>query len=356
MQVETALAAGWPTVRRAPVDARVTSVMAVLAGVAPDVVAERSGVARGVLDRWVAAFLDGGRAALEQGSTEEARSHNRDRYLGLVAHELRSPLSMIQGWVDVLDDPATSAEERSAGLAAIAAQVARLRRLADDALDATSVAMGRLELDLRPHGLVDAVRQVLADRPGTRSLLDVTEDVVVRLDLVRFGQVLHNLMDNARTHGTGAASVAVRRVGMFGEVVVTSPGRPIEPDVARMLFEPFERGTTAGEGVGLGLYVCRSLTVAHGGQIGLRVEPDANRFWVRLPVAPPDVLALEEDEMIYELACGDVMPGCAATFEAPTEEALMDQVAQHAEADHGMAEISPAVADVVRSKVRTRES
>jgi signal transduction histidine kinase len=207
---------------------------------------------------------------------------------GLIAHELRSPLAMIQGWVDVLRAGGLDDAEVAVALEAVDAQVGRLRRLADDALDAAGVAGGRLALDLAPADLGRAVAAAVAARPGRAAVVVVAEDgVVARIDRGRFDQVLHNLLDNAGAHGTGAPSVDVRRDGAEAEVVITSPGPPIAPDLARQLFEPFERGTTAGQGVGLGLYVCRTLVVAHGGRVGVRSDHLGNHFWLRLPAEGP---------------------------------------------------------------------
>lgn len=56
--------------------------------------------------------------------------------------------------------------------------------------------------------------------------------------------------------------------------------------------------------------------------------------------------------MAYSLACGDVMPGCAATFEADDKDALMGQVSEHAAADHGITEITPEIADAVNGSIK----
>ncbi|CAN5205565.1 hypothetical protein BH23ACT9_BH23ACT9_01160 [soil metagenome] len=266
-------------------DARATAVLAVLGGVAPDTVASRYGVARVVLDRWVTSFVHAGREGLVAGAASVHHSdEHRDRYLGLIAHELRSPLAMIQGWADVLqyaDDDVTVHDQALKG---ITTQVDRLRRLADDALDATSVALGRLELDAVPVMLADAVTAVVRARSTDLPSVEIVDDVQVRLDLDRFGQILDNLLENARKHGHGIARLVVRRRGLFGEVVISSGGAPIPHQLARRMFEPFERGTTSPDGVGLGLYVCRSLIVAHGGQLGLTVDDEGNHFWLRLPI------------------------------------------------------------------------
>jgi signal transduction histidine kinase len=265
-------------------DTRATAVLAVLAGVAPDVVAARTGVDPFILDGWVRTFVESGRAGLAGLAADPPGAH-RERYLGLVAHELRSPLAMIHGWADLLaeadDDPAV----RARALAGIHAQVTRLRRLADDAADATSAALGQLRLHRQRVGLAAAVTDVVRVRSLDLPSVLVEEDVEVEVDLDRFGQILDNLLENARKHAHHIGRLVVRRRGGYGEIVLTSPGTPMPEAVAARIFEPFERGPTDGEGVGLGLFVCRSLVAAHGGRIGLRSDQDGNHFWIHLPVA-----------------------------------------------------------------------
>ena len=81
-------------------DVRATAVLAVLAGVSAELVAQRNGVAREVLDGWVEVFVAGGRQGLAGETTAEAVVQ-RDRHLGVVAHELRSPLQMLRGWAEL---------------------------------------------------------------------------------------------------------------------------------------------------------------------------------------------------------------------------------------------------------------
>ncbi len=332
-------------------DVRTTAVLAVLAGVEVGTVAGQLGIAESVLERWVQAFVTAGQAAVG-AATPEPDAQHRERHLGLVAHELRSPLTMIQGWVDILRQPGGTQGFQQHALDAVEAQVDRLRRLADDALDATGVALGQLPLQVDERSLAEVVERIVAVRSGMRPTVTVLDDSTVALDYARFGQVLDNLLDNARKHAAGTPEVTVGRRGAYAEVVVSSPGDPIPREVAAMMFEPFERGSTGVEGVGLGLYVCRSLTVAHGGQIGLRVDDEGNHFWIRLPLIPSDA-DTRIDIMTYELACGDVMPGCATTFTAPDRDELMAEIARHAQQAHGIVAITPDVADAVERNIRT---
>ncbi|WP_370325628.1 ATP-binding protein [Euzebya sp.] len=288
LRVDGAVEERDPVVLHAPdhgADARATAVLTVLGGVSARTVADRYDIPVSLLDRWVSDFLAAGRSAMADEHPEGDARARHDRYLSLVAHELRSPLAMLQGWADLLGADPEDRDVVAHAVSGIGSNVARLRRLVDDALDAASVAQGRLDLRLVTTPLAPIVRQVLGARADHVPDLVVDDDVVVRIDPDRIGQVLDNLIDNARKHGDGVTAVHVGRAGDDAEISVHSPGQGIDEDVASRMFEPFERGSSATDGVGLGLFVCRSLVTAHGGRIGVRSDLAGNRFWVRLPVA-----------------------------------------------------------------------
>ena len=103
--------------------------------------------------------------------------------------------------------------------------------------------------------------------------------------------MLDNLLENARRHAAGSTPViVVGREDGWAQVLVSTRGAPIDPALARRLFEPFERGSASSDGAGLGLYVCRTLVVAHGGDVGVRADEDGNHFWVRLPLVAHDTI------------------------------------------------------------------
>src|SRR4051812_26569676 len=96
-----------------PVDARVGSVLEVLAGSSVPEVAQRWAVDPALLHRWVRGFVEGGTATVTNPPTADAASQ-RDRFLTAFAHELRTPLAVAQGWVAMLDDgdvPASMLED-----------------------------------------------------------------------------------------------------------------------------------------------------------------------------------------------------------------------------------------------------
>lgn len=266
-----------------------TAVLAVLGGVSRRTVARRLGVDDATLARWADRFIAAGGQALAElaDAAGDGRSAGvdvaRDHHLAVVAHELRSPLAMIGGWAGLIAREPENADLVRRAAAGISAQSIRLGRLAEDTMDASAVALGAVEVQTTRVKLGDLVRHVAGARAVDPPEVTVVQDACVQVDADRIGQVLDNLLENARKHAGTRASITVARDGADAVVRLATPGRPIPADTAGRLFEPWQRGRTAVGGAGLGLYICRTLVEAHDGSVGLDVDEDGNTFWVRLP-------------------------------------------------------------------------
>ncbi len=222
----------------------------------------------------------------------------RTRLLGDVAHEMRTPLTALDGYVEGMIDGVFTASPDV--LASLSEELRRLHRLADD-LTSLSRAEER-RLDLHP---VDADLAELARRAGTRLAsqfedahvtltADADEAVPVRADPDRVIQVLTNLLGNAllATPAGGTVTITARRSGSSGEVVVTDTGVGLaEADVERV-FERFYRvpgRPRRSAGSGIGLTIARGIARAHGGDVTAS-SPGPGRgasFTVTLPLRPP---------------------------------------------------------------------
>lgn len=261
------------------VDRRTSAVLAVLAGGEARVVAAAFGLEEAALERDVGEFVAAGRAALDLDLDAAATPP----YQAVLAHELRTPLTIVQGWVELLRGSQLTATQRRA-VEGLAAQAERLLRLSKDALDAAGVASGQLTLRLEPVDVAALVRRVTEGRRDEVAVEGPAEPVIVHADAERLGQVLDNLLDNARRYGAATdVTVRVTATGDHVQVAVDSPGEPLPPDIGEGLFEPYVRHRGVGGGSGLGLYVCRQLVAAHSGRIGAHPLPDGNRFWFTLP-------------------------------------------------------------------------
>ena len=256
--------------------------LTVLAGRPVAEVAEESGVEPELVGRWVAMFEEGGMTRLS-GLADPNSFEARDRFLVLVAHEFRTPLTVVRGWVETLQQRDLPDDLRAEALRTVLRQVDNLERIARNALDAGAVARNQLRLTVAPVEL----RALLTHVAGETAAVRGGPDVVVVADRTRIEQVAGDVMAHAvRLATRGLPTVEVESRRSDAVVTVTAVGRPLTYDEAADLFEPYGRSDTS-VGTGLGLFVCRALLAAHGGEMGLRSSGEISDLWFRLPKAGP---------------------------------------------------------------------
>jgi signal transduction histidine kinase len=241
---------------------------------------------------------------LEASFQAQARSEARTRQFAADAsHEMRSPLTVLGGYIDVLlmgvkDDPAQT--ERI--LAAMQRENNRLGRLVVDLLLLTRMdANGTAWLRMEEQGLKDLVVRAIDNMRmvgGQRSLQVIVgegaEDVRVRGDGDQLYRMLTNLLDNAirYTGSHGQIVVTLRRSDYedgWASISVADDGCGIEPEKLPRIFDRFYRAdesrTRQTGNAGLGLAICQSIVRAHGGRIGVESEVGLGTvFTVDLPV------------------------------------------------------------------------
>lgn len=237
-------------------------------------------------------------AAFDRMSAEIA-SHEtaRRRLLGDVAHELRSPLTNIRGWVEAADDGLgmSDAELRSLVLT----EAGRMETITRDLQLLALAETGDLAVDLAPVDAAEVVRSVVAAHLVRAAAADVTlaADVEgplpMRTDVARLGQILSNLVGNALRHTAAGGSVRVGAGATGGTVrfEVTDDGEGIAADDLPFVFDRLWRGdparTRSGESSGLGLSIVQGLSQALGGSVEVTSEVGVgSRFTVLLPRCP----------------------------------------------------------------------
>lgn len=256
--------------------------LAVLSGRSAAEVAAEWGVEPELVARWVELFDEGGQMRLA-GLADPRSFEARDRFLVLVAHEFRTPLTVIKGWVETLQRRDVPPEVRDEALAVVLHQVDNLERIARNALDAGAAVRNQLQLQVAPLEL----RGLLARVAGDTAVIEQGPPVVVVADAARIEQVAGDVLAHAARVATARPpAVSVDAAGDDVTVRVSAVGRTLTFDEAADLFEPYARSDTS-VGTGLGLFVCRALLAAHGGEIGLRSSGEASTFWFRLPKAGP---------------------------------------------------------------------
>jgi signal transduction histidine kinase len=218
------------------------------------------------------------RAKVEDSLHQLARIDVLRRHLvSTLAHDVRGPLTTIRGAVTtLLERPGLSAEHRGRLLEAADRQAGRLQYLAADLLDLARLEQGRLELDIQPVRLRDAVRSAssYADSESQYEL-DIDPDLHVLADPHRLEQVVVNLATNALRYGRPPYRIVASRRGDRVSVAFCDQGAGVPAEKRDQLFQPFSASDEATGSVGLGLWVCRMLLEAQAGELSYRFDPEA---------------------------------------------------------------------------------
>jgi signal transduction histidine kinase len=226
------------------------------------------------------------RALTDRNDALERASRLRDEFVHHVSYELRSPLTTIIGFAQLLGDEAVgtlNARQREYS-DHIKRSSGALLAIINDILDLASIDTGSLELELTPVDIretIDAAVRGLDDRiADARINLDIQVPAGIgtfTADGKRIRQVLYNLLSNAIGFSSQGQSVTIRARKSDGEVTfeVSDQGRGMPPDVRDKVFDRFESHTlgTRHRGVGLGLSIVRSFVELHGGRIELDSAP-----------------------------------------------------------------------------------
>jgi len=225
----------------------------------------------------------------------------RDEFISVVSHELRSPLTPIRGFAQIIArdlEKEGQHEQHVAWLNTLQQHTDRLTRLVDDLLDVSRMRAGRLRVLREDVDLVDLVTGVVESRRASQSthrieLETELESLHALLDGDRIHQVVDNLVSNAIKYTDGGTvTVGLDLVGdEIIRIEVSDEGRGIPPRERESLFSAFYRARSANEsavpGLGLGLYIVRELVTAHGGTIAVDEAPGGgSRFIIEIPRLP----------------------------------------------------------------------
>ena len=235
---------------------------------------------------------------LRTSRARERLDRERSDLVATVAHELRSPLTGVKGFVatllskwDKLND-----DQKKLMLTTVNSDADRLTRLIAELLDVARIDTGRLSLHARPLDFAPAVDRVLSSvRAGTSREIDFaapTNLPQITADPDKFVQVITNLVENAVRHGEGAVLLTAAPLpdaAPFSGVVVhiDDEGDGISPEIRSRVFTKFWKHGTRG-GSGLGMYIVHGLVGAHGGTVEIGEAPSGGaRITVSWPERDP---------------------------------------------------------------------
>lgn len=242
--------------------------------------------------------FDGGRARRDsQKERVEALSRRKQDFLGLLSHELRNPLSAIHAALAVMrarEGMQTGQRARTV----IERQVDHIGRLVEDLVDTARIERGTLSLQLEPVDVRDVLSTAVEMAQPSMSFRQQTltwephhDAMLVNGDRVRLQQVFSNLLLNASKYSPEKGQIALitSRTGSDFCVEVRDNGLGIAAEDLSRVFEPFVRGVSTEPGLGVGLYVARTLIEQHSGEIHVESNGlDAGAtFIVRLPELSP---------------------------------------------------------------------
>ena len=228
-----------------------------------------------------------------------AANKDKDRYLGIAAHDLRNPLSSMRGLAELMIDTPLEPEQRREFLDTIRRTSDEMLHLVNDLLDTAVIESGRLSLRRKEEDVAALLKRRVrhlephARHKGIALEIDASK-AGAAIDAARFGQVIDNLISNAIKFSPAGTTVrialGVEREHLIFSVQDQGPGIPAEE--RKLLFRSFQRLSaqpTGGEkSTGLGLAIVKKIVDAHGGTIAVDDAPGGGtRFTVTTPVAAP---------------------------------------------------------------------
>ena len=245
------------------------------------------------------------RAEAEFAQKELARKNDqlveadrlKDEFVALISHDLRTPLTSIMGYLELVLDDHNLSEEQRGYLSIVDRNADRLLHLVNDLLFVARLEAGQLDLNPADLDLAAVVRQSVAEAEpraaarGVELACEASDVPAMKADKGRMFQLLDNLVSNAIkfTPEGGDVRVSLARVNGFVRLEVADNGIGIDADEQQRLFERFFRASTASDqqipGTGLGLYIARAIVEAHDGSISVESVPgEGTSFRIDLPV------------------------------------------------------------------------
>ncbi len=242
--------------------------------------------------------ITGGVLSVRDVTIEAQIDRMKDEFIATVSHELKTPITTISGFLEMMITRPMNRVEQLPLLELIHSETGRLGRLINDMLDLSKIQSNRLSLDLkrvRMDGLIKSCLKPFEMRHKSTHRFELKVEpnrAMIHADPDRISQVLVNFISNAVKYSPdgGTISLAAQRLDDSWRVEVHDLGIGIPDDALPHVFDRFYRvneNQTAGSG--LGLYISKEIIERHGGQIGAHsVVGQGSTFWFSLPLQTKD--------------------------------------------------------------------
>jgi two-component system sensor histidine kinase VicK len=240
--------------------------------------------------RFIGSVLD-----ITEQKMDEIRKND---FIGMVSHELKTPLTSLKGYVQFLGQIARKKQdEATLNLVNRAdSQITKMNTLINGFLDVSRLEAGKINLECRPTDLRSLVQQIIEDAEvvtNTHRISLITGDPIqVNIDSDKIGSVISNLLSNALKYSTPDTTIEIRceKTGDFAKISIKDEGSGIKLSDQERLFERFYRVESTDNkmisGFGIGLYLCAEIIQRHGGEIGVNSEINqGSTFYFLLPIA-----------------------------------------------------------------------
>lgn len=258
------------------------------------------------------------RQLTKKNSELKQLNEEKNRFLGMAAHDLRNPIGTVLGFCSLLlhDLLGPLTEEQRKVIERMFRGAKFMRDMLEDLLDVSKIESGKLELKLSTYDLLEqveenvALNRMLSEKKGISITVDCRAEIPpITADAGKIEQVLNNLVTNAIKYSERETGITVEISRMNGEVLlaVRDRGQGIRSEELSKVFQPFGKTSTqatAGEkSTGLGLAIVKKIVEGHGGQIWVEsVFGEGSTFYFTLPMeAKVEVVEQMADSVTFEL-------------------------------------------------------
>lgn len=218
----------------------------------------------------------------------------RRELIANISHDLRTPLTMITGYAEVMRD--IPGENTSENVQIIIDEANRLATLVSDVLDISKLQSGVQQLDIQTYNLTESIRKILdrysklKEQDGYNICFKADEDVMISADEVKLSQVLYNLINNAINYSGENKEVLIRQSiqGTLVKIEVIDKGEGINPELLPHVWDRYYKidktHKQASVGTGLGLSIVKNILELHHLEFGVNSqEKKGSNFWFEIP-------------------------------------------------------------------------
>jgi len=230
-----------------------------------------------------------------QQATKELMQR-KDEFMSIASHELKTPITSIQGFLQLalrLAKKNQSGNQMLNFIEKANRQLVNLTSLVNDLLDVTKIQAGKMQFNYSYFNIREMIEECIGDMQDTGShqlVIEHTDDVQAYADQHRIEQVINNFLSNAIKYSPDNKTVIIYTELIADELQVTVKdfGLGIPPDKTEQVFDRFFRVNDSSSmisGLGLGLYISSEIVKRHGGTIGVKSTIDeGSEFWFRIPL------------------------------------------------------------------------